>query len=229
MSSLIQIKGIKEGLLITLAEGDWSEIYKTLLNHLDDQIEFMRGARIAIDVGSHDLRVKDISNLRSDTLERDLSLWALLSSSNQTMNNAQSLGLATRISQTSTKTTEQKSDSPDQNNENALLIKRTLRSGNRLSFPGHITVIGDINPGAEVIASGNIIVWGRLSGLVHAGAEGDENAVVCALDFSPTQIRIAGQIANISTHRRRGKPIPEMAFKENDQVIKQPWKSKKRI
>ncbi len=86
-------------------------------------------------------------------------------------------------------------------------------------------MIGDVNPGAEIIARGDVVVWGRLRGMVHAGAEGDESAVVCALDLSPTQLRIAGQIA--VTPKRRGKPQPEMARISNGQVVAEPWDPKR--
>jgi septum site-determining protein MinC len=110
--------------------------------------------------------------------------------------------------------------------EQAVLVRRTLRSGFSLQHPGHVVVIGDVNPGAEIIAGGDVIVWGRLRGMVHAGANGNEAAVVCALDLSPTQLRIAGQIA--VTPQRRGKSQPEMARLRNGQVVAEPWESKKR-
>jgi septum site-determining protein MinC len=62
--------------------------------------------------------------------------------------------------------------------------------------------------------------------VVHAGAEGDEEAVVCALDLSPTQLRIAGQIA--LAPKRRGKPQPEMARLKNGQVVAEPWTPSRR-
>jgi septum site-determining protein MinC len=61
--------------------------------------------------------------------------------------------------------------------------------------------------------------------MVHAGAEGDHDAVVCALDLSPTQLRIAEQIA--VTPQRRGKSQPEMARLQNGQVVAEPWHPKK--
>jgi septum site-determining protein MinC len=76
-----------------------------------------------------------------------------------------------------------------------------------------------------VVAGGDVIVWGRLRGMVHAGAQGDEGATVCALDLSPIQLRIAGQIA--LTPKRRGKPQPEMARLINGQVVAEPWVSKR--
>jgi septum site-determining protein MinC len=82
-------------------------------------------------------------------------------------------------------------------------------------------VIGDVNPGAQIIAGGNVVVWGRLRGLVHAGAEGDESAVVCAMDLAPTQLRIAGHIA--IPPQERGEPRPEIAFVKNGEVVAEEW------
>jgi septum site-determining protein MinC len=105
-----------------------------------------------------------------------------------------------------------------------LVVRRTLRSGQSLRHPGHIVVIGDVNPGAEVVAGGDIVVWGRVRGMVHAGALGDEGAVICALDMAPTQLRIAGRIARSPEERRR-KPVPEVASVHDGQIVAIPWHS----
>lgn len=67
----------------------------------------------------------------------------------------------------------------------------TLRSGKSVHYPGNVILIGDVNPGAEIIAEGNIIVMGRILGFVHAGSAGLESAVIVANLLKPTQIRIA--------------------------------------
>ena len=85
-----------------------------------------------------------------------------------------------------------------------------------------MVIIGDVNPGAEIVASGDVIVWGRLRGLVHAGALGDETAVICALELTPTQLRIADQIA-ISPDEKRGKAIPEQAAIRSGQIVAEMW------
>jgi len=90
--------------------------------------------------------------------------------------------------------------------ETALFLDRTLRSGVRIEFPGHVVILGDVNPGAEVVADGNIIVWGRLRGTVHAGANGNRKAVVCALEFSPMQLRIADQTSAAMRPQTQTKP-----------------------
>jgi len=87
-------------------------------------------------------------------------------------------------------------------------------------------VVGDVNPGAEIIAGGNIIIWGKLQGLVHAGAQGDESAIVCALDLRPMQLRIAEQVA--ITPQRKWKPQPEMAKLVDGKVIAEAWNPKKK-
>jgi septum site-determining protein MinC len=71
----------------------------------------------------------------------------------------------------------------------------TLRGGQSLHNLGNIVVIGDVNPGAELVASGDIVVFGALRGVAHAGAQGDRSARVIALELAPTQLRIATAIA----------------------------------
>jgi len=75
-----------------------------------------------------------------------------------------------------------------------FLVCRTVRSGQRLEYPGNVVVMGDVHPGGEIVASGHVIVMGTLKGVVHAGAEGNEKAVVMAFRLQPTQLRIAGYI-----------------------------------
>jgi septum site-determining protein MinC len=102
------------------------------------------------------------------------------------------------------------------------MIKRTLRSGRTVNSAGHVVVLGDVNPGAKIIAAGDIIIWGRLRGIVHAGADGDEDAVVCALDMNPMQLRIAGYITTSPQDKRR-QPKPEIASVRKEQIIVEPW------
>ncbi|NJO83668.1 MAG: septum site-determining protein MinC, partial [Blastochloris sp.] len=95
-------------------------------------------------------------------------------------------------------------------------------SGRTVHSTGHIVVLGDVNPGAELVAAGDVIVWGRLRGNVHAGAQGDRTAVVCALDMTPTQLRIADYIT-VSPADKRRKPRPETALIREGQIIVKAW------
>lgn len=110
-------------------------------------------------------------------------------------------------------------ESAIQNESNAILIKKTLRSGQSISYNGDVVIIGDVNAGAEVIAEGDIIVLGALRGLAHAGAMGNRDAIICALEFSPVQIRIADVIAR-SPEQVTISPVPEIArIKDNNIII----------
>ena len=68
--------------------------------------------------------------------------------------------------------------------------KGALRSGQRLEFEGSIVIIGDVNAGAEVIASENIVILGNLRGLAHAGAKGNKDAVIEASEIDAVQMRM---------------------------------------
>ena len=224
MHPKFEIKGIRDGLLITLSDGPWPEVSDSLLEQIHDRAEFFQGARLALDVGNTILHVVELSQLRDRLSEQNVSLWAVMSNSPTTEQTAQVLGLATRLVKPKPEPPA-RSASPDvQEGDTGILVQRTLRSGVKLQYAGHITVIGDVNPGAEIIARGNVIIWGRMRGVVHAGAEGDESAIVCALDLSPTQLRIAGHIA--TTPQRRGKSQPETARVRDGQVVAEPWSLK---
>jgi septum site-determining protein MinC len=78
--------------------------------------------------------------------------------------------------------------------EQTILVQRTIRSGQQVFHPGNVVILGDVNPGGEVVAGGNIIVMGVFRGVAHAGAMGDKRAIVAALRLEPSQLRIAGYI-----------------------------------
>jgi len=100
---------------------------------------------------------------------------------------------------------------PEPEPASAVLYHRgTLRGGQSLANVGHIVVVGDVNPGAELVAGGDIVVFGALRGVAHAGAQGDRSARVYALVLEPTQLRIATTIA--AGAERTGAPVPEEAF-----------------
>lgn len=76
-----------------------------------------------------------------------------------------------------------------------LYLRQHLRSGQTVSHKGHLVIIGDVNPGAEVMAEGDVTVWGALRGIAHAGIGGNTDAEIRALKMQPIQIRIAHAIA----------------------------------
>ncbi len=110
--------------------------------------------------------------------------------------------------------------------ENTILIRRTLRSGQKFHYSGNVVVMGDVNPGAEVVATGNIIVMGQIRGMVHAGAEGDESAMVMAFRLQPTQLRIANHITRPPDDEVADSSVPEMARIKNGVVTIESYPAK---
>ena len=86
-----------------------------------------------------------------------------------------------------------------------------MRSGQAISYHGNVVILGDVNPGAEIAATGNVIVMGALRGVVHAGAGGDENAIVLAFKLQPTQLRISDHITRPPDNEIIETDHPEMA------------------
>lgn len=98
------------------------------------------------------------------------------------------------------------------------IINKTVRSGQRIEYDGDVLVIGDVNPDAYIVASGNVVVMGTLRGVVHAGANGDETAVVMALKLIPQQLRI-GSFFTRSPDNPEMPEYPEKAYIENNQIV----------
>lgn len=219
--SPIQIKGLRDGLLVTLDDAPWEVQRAAFLAQVDSQLAFFKGARLALDVASQVLNVHDLVELRDQLSERGIFLWAVLSESPTTEKTAQLLGLATRISKPRPEES-RRFAVEDLGEETALFLNRTLRSGTRIEFSGHVIVLGDVNPGAEIVAEGNVIIWGRLRGMVHAGSKGNKAAVICALDLSPTQLRIAEETSAML--KPQHSPKPEMArINENGKLQAEFW------
>jgi septum site-determining protein MinC len=102
-----------------------------------------------------------------------------------------------------------------------LYHRGTLRGGQSLQQLGNIVVIGDVNPGAELVASGDILVFGALRGTAHAGAQGDRKARVFALELSATQLRIGTFIA--ADDGKRAPREPEVAFVKGEGIAIAPY------
>ncbi|PID56645.1 septum site-determining protein MinC [candidate division KSB3 bacterium] len=113
-----------------------------------------------------------------------------------------------------------------ENEETAFYFRGTVRSGQSLEFSGNIIILGDVNPGAYVIASGDIIVMGRLHGVVHAGAEGEERAIVIGMNFYPSQLRIAqfiGRPPDEGPRMRDKHSRAEKAYIKDGTIVIEPF------
>jgi septum site-determining protein MinC len=120
-----------------------------------------------------------------------------------------------------TKKEKKNNDALNSDTDNAgetYVIKRTIRSGQRIDHPGNVVIIGDLNPGAEVIAGGDVYIFGRARGVIHAGRNGDPKSIILALSLEVNQIRIG----NVFTKGDGQKPRPgvaERAYLTSDNKI----------
>ncbi len=185
---MVTLKGTKYGLLITIGEGEWSAVLAELSKQLDrpQASGFFKGARARLDVGDRRLSDTDIEQLNQLLGQHSMQL------------ELQPLP-PPPPRRSPARAFEGDGGNGDKSEqvvaEDAALVRRTVRSGQIIRYQGHVIVFGDVNPGAEIIAGGDVIVWGRLRGVVHAGASGEDRAVVAALVLAPTQLRIGAHIA----------------------------------
>lgn len=106
-----------------------------------------------------------------------------------------------------------------------LYLNQTLRSGQTVTYEGNILIIGDAHPGSEIIADGDITVWGILGGIAHAGAQGNSTAKVRALKLNAIQLRIAGLYArrndtlNVPYVQKSNEFTPEEAQIEEGKIV----------
>jgi septum site-determining protein MinC len=221
---IISIKGNSDGLLITLSATEkWERITGDLADKIDEKADFFAGAKVTVDVGERPVPKYELSSLRALLERRNMLLAVVMSDSHTTLASATALDIRTRSARkTADPDAEDTPIDPEEQGTLGVLVKRTLRSGRVIHSRGHVVVYGDVNPGAKIIATGDIIVWGRLRGMVHAGAEGDTGAVVCALDMSPGQLRIADFITTSPPDRRR-TIRPEIACVRENQIVVEAW------
>jgi len=217
----ITIKGTSSGLVVTIGAGVWQGLVDELDSRLGEKASFFKGGRVALHVGPRQLTRGQLESVGQVLARHGVTLWAVESDSPGTRDAAIQLGLEVGIPDRPSISEEELPASQG----DAIVVRRTLRSGQVIFHPGHVVVIGDVNPGAEIRAGGNVVVWGRLRGTVQAGTgdEGD-NAVVCALQLSPTQLRIGNFIARAPAEEGGQEIIPEMASVQNDQIVAEPWK-----
>lgn len=111
------------------------------------------------------------------------------------------------------------------NGANTILVPKTLRSGQSVKNTGNVVILGDVNPGAEVIAGGHVVVMGAVRGMVHAGAYGDESAMITAFYLKPTQLRICNYISRPPDGEQPVQLMPETARIKDGMVVIERYQS----
>ncbi len=171
----------------------WVDLLEHLKNRLQASEKFWSpGTAIQLRAADQLLDGRQLQAIAETLAEVGLKLNRVLTSRRQTAVAAAAAGYAVEP---------QTAESPTETGDSAehwaepLYVKSTLRSGAEVQHPGSVIVFGDVNPGSSVVASGDVLVLGRLRGIAHAGAQGNRSCQIMALQMQATQLRIADAIA----------------------------------
>ena len=199
----VQLRGIRGGLLVRWeGEGDFESWKEKLCHKMDTASKFFRGSVVTLDIGSRLLTTRQLLELENLFLERyGVKLLQVVNGSQERADWS----------------------SGSRSSQGTLLVKRTLRSGQRVVYEGNVVILGDVNPGAEVVAGGDIVVMGHLRGVAQAGSFGDDQAVVVAFRLRPTQLRVGRYIGRPPEDRVEEPDCPEIARVHQGELVIEPF------
>ena len=236
MQGYIAIKGTRNGLLLTLEpETPFSDLLSALADRLAEAPSFFHGASLAVDTSRRMLRVSERVQLEKLLAHYQMSvtpLEQLIASRKEiSVEPISSPDRGTGVGKPAT-THPLGEDIPSQTTQtvqrdvresvDTLFLRRTVRSGQAIHHPSTIVVLGDVNPGAEIVAGGDIIVWGVLRGMVHAGYPDNDNVCICALQLAPVQLRIAHLLSR-PPEGTDVQAMPEVATIRNGRIVVETW------
>tara|TARA_B100001250_G_C19566760_1_gene685860 strand:+ start:102 stop:815 length:714 start_codon:yes stop_codon:yes gene_type:complete len=181
--------------------------------YLENELRKIESSHVEIDCKNLDLSCTDIIDSIEIAKRYDCKIISFCSSSSKTIISSQSLGYRSQfIIENNSKNTLKINDK-NLNFSETHFHQGTVRSGEYLKISGDLLILGDVNPGAIVSAEENIIIWGRLLGIAHAGSEGNTHATISALQLRPVQLRIANKVA------RGPKELPPLGIAEQARIV----------
>ncbi|KGG16595.1 septum site-determining protein MinC [Prochlorococcus sp. MIT 0603] len=184
--------------------------------------------KITFDLGEATFTSKDIIFINKVCQKQKIQIINIESTNPQTIISASGLGFKTLLNPKES-TLKQRINSKDSNNDfkskndssTIFLHQGTLRSGEVLAVNNDVLIVGDVNPGASVLAGGNVMIWGRLLGIAHAGKNGNIKAKITALQLRPVQLRIANKVAR-GPKEKPEEGLAEEARLEDDVIVIKP-------
>ena len=210
MDGTVVIKGFKAGIILVLnPDASYEKLKKDIADKFRASAAFFGEAAKAVSFKGRDLTDEQKMEI-VDIIQANCSLSILCIMEDDPETEA-----------AFQKTIERKLEQDYSNT--GQFYKGNLRSGQVLDVETSIIIIGDIKPGAKVISKGNVIILGSLKGNVYAGAAGNTNAFVVALDMRPVQIRIADTIARAPDNPEKtpGNQT-KIAFLDNGNIYIEP-------
>lgn len=171
----------------------WSDLLEQLQQRLSGTDRFWQpGTLVYLLGGDRLLDTRQLHELAEALQSHQLVFHSVSTLRRQTAIAAATLGLSVEQGKVDSSLTQSLSAPAD-----PLYVKMTVRSGAEIRHPGSVIIFGDVNAGGEVIADGDILVWGKLKGMAHAGAKGNNQAVIVALHMEATQLRIGDFVARV--------------------------------
>lgn len=235
-NDVVNIKGTRQGLVIILdTTKNFTDVKQGLIAKITEKKGFFQGGKFTFDMASGSLddgqRLELEEVCRHFGLEYNPDIQPLELHKSRVQTPPISLTLEGKHSDpvTSIKTKHTSSGEviPLQGvldrelHETGLIINHSLRSGQKINYAGNVVIMGDVNPGAEIVTTGSIVVMGVLRGIAHAGASGDTTATITAYAIRPTQLRI-GNIIGIAPADEAKKPTtiwPEKAWISDGHIV----------
>ena len=220
----LAIKGTRNGLLLTLEPGTpFSELLNALSDRLAEAPGFFRGASLAVDTSRRLLHRSERTQLEDLLAHYQMSVTSLEQITAVHQEGEIEIPSSPGAPSNTGKLSEPMQAQRDvRETDDTLFLRRTIRSGQAIHHSSSIVVLGDVNPGAEVVSGGDIIVWGVLRGMVHAGYPDNENAYVCSLVLAPVQLRIAHLLSR-PPEGAEAQPHPEVAAIRNGRIVVETW------
>ncbi|MEL6381681.1 MAG: septum site-determining protein MinC [Cyanobacteria bacterium J06626_18] len=194
-----------------LASLPWTELWEQLKHRLSAGDRFWQpGTTVYLITRDRLLDSRQLQEIAKALAKVDLHLKRVYTTRRQTAVAAATAGYS--VEQQSPVThLKQTSETAGKPLDDPLYLETTIRSGVEIRHAGTVVVLGDINPGGNVVAEGDILVWGRLKGLAHAGAKGNTDCRIMALRMEPTQLRIADKVAR-PPETPPSEYLPEVAY-----------------
>lgn len=189
----------------------WTDLWQQLKQRLDGGDRFWQpGTVVHLIARDRLLDGRQLQAIADALTEAELQLKRVYTSRRQTAVAAATAGYSVE-QQSAVAQLNQPAAESGQALAEPLYLQTTVRSGVEIRHPGTVVILGDINPGSSVIAEGDILVWGRLRGVAHAGAKGNAQCRIMALQMEPTQIRIADYVAR-APETPPAQYYPEVAY-----------------
>ncbi|PMB10836.1 septum site-determining protein MinC [Fischerella thermalis CCMEE 5273] len=196
---------------LSASERNWNEIWQQLKLRLNGSDRFTApNTPVHLVAGDRLLDARQLQQLAETLSEVQMQLKSVATSRRQTAIAAATAGYSVEQIQREN-ILASKSKVSEKSSKEALYLEMTVRSGVEIRHPGSVIILGDVNPGGIVVADGDILVWGRLRGVAHAGAGGNRECLIMALQMEPTQLRIADAVAR-APEKLPMQFYPEVAY-----------------